>query len=340
MLGLPYAAKEAGVDRRAAAQEDLLSLPRHGMARRSSLIPLAVAFVVSLWPVTASAGDLVRGVRGKLSAGDLSSGQAAVEAYRAKSGVDPEYLDAVGWLARGAQMLGRPDLASSYVVELRREIREERPGLLLPLGAAIEVEGKLRLAGEGRGAAIRFLEAELGRAKDTALRSRIRKSLNVLTLEGEPAPALGLSDHVGPAPRPLAELKGRPALLFLFAQWCGDCKAEAPALARLASTYGSRGLSVIAATRLYGPGSDGTPATPAEEKEGIGRTWRESYPGLEAVPIVVDTETMVRYGASATPTYALVDRKGIVRFYAPTRVAESELARRIEDVLSEAPQGE
>lgn len=315
-----------------------MSHSRHGAARRPSLVRLAsVALAVSLWPATATAGDLVRGVRGKLSAGDLASGQAAVEAYRAKTGVDGEYLDAVGWLARGAQMLGRTDLASGYVAELRREIPEEKPGLLIPLGAAIEVEGKLRLARDGRGAAVRFLEEELARAKDTALRSRIRKNLNLLTLEGQPAPPLGLSDHVGPVPLPLAELRGRPALLYFFAEWCGDCKAEAPALARIASTWGPRGLSIVAATRLYGRGGEGGPGTPAEEKQVVAKVWREAYPGLEAVPIVVDTETMVRYGASATPTYALVDRKGIVRFYSPTRVAESELTRRIEELLAEAP---
>ncbi|MHB8797408.1 MAG: TlpA family protein disulfide reductase [Thermoanaerobaculia bacterium] len=314
-----------------------MGLPLSNVARRASFLPLAVALSSSLWPMTISAGELVRGVRSKLSAGDLASGQAAVEAYRRKIGVDPEYLDAVGWLARGAEMLGRPDLAGSYVAQLRGEIGEEAPGLLLPLGAAIEVEGRLRLAHDGRGAAIRFLEEELDRAKDTALRSRIRKSLNVLSLEGQPAPELGLVDHVGTVPRPLSALKGKPALLYFFAQWCGDCKAEAPALARLASAYGPRGLSLIAVTRLYGAGVEGKPASSADEKALVGKVWRESYPGLDAVPIAVDTETMVRYGASATPTYALVDREGIVRFYSPTRVAESELARRIEEVLAAAP---
>lgn len=299
------------------------------------LSPVAALVVATLLPFPARAGDLVRGVRSKLSAADLASGQAAVEAYRKKAGVDAEYLDAVGWLARGAWMLGRTDLASGYVAELRREVPSEKPEHLIALGAAIEVEGKLRLGRDGRGAAAAFFEGELARARDVALRSRVRKNLNLLTLEGQPAPALGLADHVGPAPRPLADLKGRPVLLFLYAPWCGDCKAEAPALARLSSTYAPKGLAVVAATRLYGPGQDGTPATPAEEKELVDTGWRESYPGLATVPVVLDTETMVTYGASATPTYVLVDRRGVVRLYAPTRLAESELARRIEELLAE-----
>ena len=42
---------------------------------------------------------------------------------------------------------------------------------------------------------------------------------------------------------------------------------------------------------------------------------------------------MVRYGVSATPTFVLIDRNGIVRLYAPTRLSEGELARRIDEVL-------
>src|SRR6185436_10621136 len=91
------------------------------MKKRALLTCLLILFFLSL---TAEAGDLVRLVRNKLSAGDLASGEAAVEEYKKKTGVDAEYLDAVGWLARGAEMLQQYDKAAAYVAELRREIRE------------------------------------------------------------------------------------------------------------------------------------------------------------------------------------------------------------------------
>jgi thiol-disulfide isomerase/thioredoxin len=284
-----------------------------------------------------AAGELVRLVRLKLSAGDLASAVSAVEDYKEKHGVDAEYLDAVGWLARGAEMLNRPDAAAAYVAELRREIREEKPDLMIPLGAAIEVEGKLRAAREGRGSALRFLEEEFSRAKDIALRSRIRKNINLLSLEGQPAPDFNKTDFIGTEPPSLAALKGKPALLFLWAHWCGDCKAQAGMLSRVLRKYRAQGLVVIAPTRYYGTGAENKPAAPAEEKAHMAKVWAEAYAGLEGVPILIDTDAMAQYGVSATPTYAIIDRKGLVRFYSPTRLSEAELSRRIEAVLAENP---
>lgn len=288
---------------------------------RAAFVSLIVLASPSLF-----AADLVRIVRFKLSAGDLASGEAAAEEYKRTTGVDPEYLDAVGWLARGAQILGNREKAAAYASEVRKAIPAEDPALLVPLGAAIEVEGRLRLTAAGRGSALSYWDAELARAKAPSLRSRIRKNMNLVSLEGEKAPEIG-----GTGPR-LASLTGKPVVLFFWMAGCGDCKAEAPKLARLMEKYGAR-AAFVAPTRLYGSAGDVKDASPDVEAAHIEKSWAETYPGLAAVPRPVDTETMVRYGASATPTWAIVDAKGVVRLYAPTRLTEAELSRRIESAL-------
>ncbi len=286
-------------------------------------------------PLVAAPGDLVRTVRFKLSAGDLSTGEAAASEYKREHGVDAEYLNAVGWLARGAALLGKTEKAWSYIAEVRREVPEEKPGFVGAFGAAIETEGRLRALRDGRGEALKFYESEYSRAKDTELRCRIRKNVNLLSLEGQPAPELAVGDHVGAAPQRLSDLKGRPVLLFLWAHWCGDCRAQAPIVGRVLEKYRPRGLAVVAPTRLFGTGDSDKPATPAEEKIHIEKVWKEHYGMLDGVSAPLDTQTMVRYGVSSNPTLVLVDRSGLVRLYTPTRMSEEELSRRIEELLAE-----
>jgi thiol-disulfide isomerase/thioredoxin len=282
------------------------------------LLPLLLLLAQS-----AHAADLVRFTRNKISAGDLATPMAMVEDHKRTTGVDAEYLDAIGWIARGAQMLGRDDLARQLVAELHREIPAEKDDLLIPYGAAIEVEGRLIAAADGRGAAIKYFQDKLAGAKAPALRSRIGKNINLLSLEGQPAP-----------PIPGVSFDGKPTLLFFFAEWCGDCKMSATTLTNLWKKYEPRGLRLINVTRLYG-GSKDKPYTPEEERVQVNKVWTETYAGLKDTPVVIDTDAMVRYGASATPTFALVDRKGIVRMYAPTRLSEPEFTRRIEEILGE-----
>ena len=295
---------------------------------------LTISLLLILATSAFAAGDLVRAVRNKISAGDILSCQHLVEDYKNKTGVDAEYLDAIGWIARGAEMLGQNEVAASYVAELRREIQTEKDALLQPLGAAIEVEGKLRAKREGKAAALKFLEGEFAVAKDIGLRSRIRKNINTLALEKQPALEFNAAMYAGAEPPTFASLKGKPVLLFLWAHWCGDCRAQAAALSRVWKKYQSRGLVMIAPTRLYGTGASGK-ATPAEEKAHIEKIWAEGYADLAGISIPIDTEMMVRYGVSATPTFVLIDRKGLVRAYLPTRLSEAELSRRIEEVLAE-----
>lgn len=292
---------------------------------------IRLGVLLALLATSAFSANLVSGVRMKLAAGDLASGMAAAEDYKRETGVDAEYLGAIGWLARGAQMLGQPELADRYVAELHREIPAEKEGLTGPFGAAIEVEGRLLVARQGRGAALRYFRAALAQAKDPALRSRINKNIHLLSLEGAPGLPLDMHDYVGAAPQATS---GKPVLLFLWAQWCGDCRAQAPSLARVWQRYRDKGLVIVAPTRYYGT-VDEKPATPEEEKARVAKVWGEVYAGLDGVTVPIDGQAHIGYGASATPTFVLLDRKGIVRYYTPTRLSEEELSRHIDAVLAE-----
>ena len=296
---------------------------------------LALPFLVLTIAPPLLAESPVAEVRYKLSAGDFRSAVAIAEDYRRDHGADDTYWSAVGWLARGAQLLGDDVTAQRYVDELHHAIPAETEDLENPYGAAIEVESKLIAKQKGRGAAIRYLNERLAEAKAPSLRSRIEKNVNLLSLEGQAPPEIANAEPLSDTQfSSLASFKGRPALVFFWAWYCSDCAAQAKTLENVCAKYQPRGLAMLSVTRRYGS-IDDHPATPAEEKEKIASVWKQKYPGLAKTASVISSEAMIRYGVSATPTLVLIDRKGIVRMYSPTRMSENELSQRIEELLEE-----
>lgn len=281
--------------------------------------------------------DLVRIVRLKLSAADLASAEAWTEDWKRDVGADATWLDARGWLARGAWMLGETDRALAFAREVRAAIPEPRPELLIPLGAALEVEGRIVAERQGPAAGARFFRDAEAHSPDVAFRSRMWKNVNRLELVGRAAPEIGVADQVGAPVKPLAGRRGRPVLLYFWSHRCYDCTASAPTLARLRERYGARGLDIVAPLRLSGTARGGAAMTPEAEKAEIAATLAEKYAALGGLDVPVDTATMVRYGASATPTFVLVDGAGIVRLYAPTRLTLDALATAIEPLLPPPP---
>ena len=126
------------------------------------------------------------------------------------------------------------------------------PWLPTAVGAAIEVHAEVLAARGDRPEAVAYLRQELAVYSATSIGERIRKNINLLDLEGKPAPPLETGEWLGTRPPSLASLRGHPVLLFFWAHWCVDCKAEGPILASLVARYAPKGLVLVAPTRLYG----------------------------------------------------------------------------------------
>jgi thiol-disulfide isomerase/thioredoxin len=297
----------------------------------------------ALWLVAFAAGpDLVTLVQDALNANALPAAERVVRQYRTSRGVTPELAAAVSWLGRGSLAAKDYAQAEQYAAQAREmalgflthQPLDRDPLLPLALGASIEVRAQA-LAAQGRRAeAVAFLREQLNLYGRTSMAERIQKNMNLLGMEGKRGPVLRATDWVSGGPGSGGSPAGHPTLLFFWAHWCPDCKAEAPILGRLLKKYGAKGFAMVAPTKYYGYVAGGEDAVQVLEKRYIGEVWRQYYSMLGNVPVPVSAAGFSAYGASTTPTLVLLDAAGIVRMYHPGAMPENELAARIEAVLA------
>jgi thiol-disulfide isomerase/thioredoxin len=310
---------------------------------------VAVAWVIASAVLTGQAArpvTLVSEVRAAIAAHDLAQAESLVVQRRSRDGTTPEVIEAVSWLGRGALAEKQDDRAEQYAAEAQRlavaalgsRSVDEDAKLASALGGAIEVQAQVSANRGARSDAIVFLERELKRYRNTGIAKRIQKDINLLTLEGHPAPPLELTESMGaPLSGATAKaLEGKVVVLFFWAHWCPDCKIEGPILAKLYARYQAAGLAIVAPTQRFGYVAGGAPATPDEELRYMETVRDKYYPFLAGVPVPVSVANHQRYGVSSTPTVVLLDRQGIVRLYHPGSLTEDELEAQIRPLLAAA----
>ena len=304
----------------------------------------ALIFALALFAAgqTARPVTLVAEVRAAIAAHDLARAEAIVAGRRAEQGNTPEVLEAASWLGRGALAEGKLDQAEKYAIDVQKQIIaalagrpvDVDPKFATALGATIEVQAQVGAARGTRSEAVSYLKRELEKYRSTSMLKRIQKNINLLTMEGQPAPSLDRSEVIGPAMPASQDLKGKVVLLFFWAHWCPDCKNEAPILAKLLAKYQSQGLSIIAPTQRYGYVAGGKPASPDEELKYIVEMRDTVYSFLKDMPVPMSVANHERYGVSTTPTVVIVDRQGAVRLYHPGQMTEAELETQLRPLLA------
>ncbi len=304
---------------------------------------LTVAAGLSLWTgVLHAQTDLVGDIRTQASQGAFTAAEGELNWYKAQSGVTPEYVEALSWLARGAAAAQQWDKALAYAKETRSLTEQQLTNrkldsdLHLPaaLGAAYEVLAQAMDAKGQHVQAVSLLRSALVRYGNTSVKARLQKNLNLLALVGQPAPPLQETQYLGPKPPTLTSLKGKPVLLFFWAHWCVDCKGEAPIIARLRQEFAPEGLVVIGPTQLYGYAAQGADASPAQEQAYIESVRTRYYTSLQDMPVPLSKQNFNAYGASTTPTLVVLNRVGKVAMYHPGAISYDELRSALQKAMA------
>ncbi len=302
-------------------------------------IATVAAIALSLVLNAAPAG-IIPDVRAAIAQGDFARGEALLAAYEREHGITPESLEALSWLGRGALAKNDLDRAEKYaadtykrsVAALKQRPMDAEPHLPIAIGAAIEVQAQVMAQRGERSGAVSFLQQQLAAYTTTSIRMRVQKNINLLTLEGRPAPPITAKEFLGSR---LPDLKGRPAVLFFWAHWCPDCRRMAPAVGELEAAYRDKGLIVVGPTQRYGFANRGAAVTPEQELAYIEDIRKQHYGMIANMAAPVSSDDFNMYGVSTTPTIVVVNRAGVVTLYHPGQMTRAELEPYIQRAVGE-----
>ncbi len=166
------------------------------------------------------------------------------------------------------------------------------------------------------GEQIRYLTAQSGVPEQihaaTAGCLQVRDRAAQIELLGRPAPEIESVEWAHGGPTTLAEQRGRVVLLEFWAPWCRSCLAMFPFFRDLHNRHAGDGLTVIALTSHREGSGSGSIVERTRGREHVQQAIADQAVDF-AVGIAPDDGLQARYGANGIPTFALIDRDGLVQ---------------------------
>ncbi len=130
---------------------------------------------------------------------------------------------------------------------------------------------------------------------EVPLRVKLTAKVRAEDLAGKFLPGLDLETVRGD-PVTSEALRGKVSLVYVFATWCGSCRATMPRVSAWQTKFAGRGF------RAVGVGVDGKGELDAYAKENDLK-----------FSVGVTQDALTRFGVESIPTLFLVDRRGMVR---------------------------
>lgn len=118
-------------------------------------------------------------------------------------------------------------------------------------------------------------------------------------LEGKPMPPLDVTGWINGQVNP-EQMKGKVVIVDFYATWCGPCMAAIPHNNEMLKKYGPKGLMIVGVC-THSRGQEKMPQVVKDK--GI------EYPTARDPQL----KSQKAWGVHYYPTYAIIDRKGVVR---------------------------
>jgi thiol-disulfide isomerase/thioredoxin len=225
----------------------------------------------------------------------------------------------LGWLAA---LSGGVTMAPVHAAPAREDVLSQ-----------LEAQARELTEHGARSEAVYVLQRALETYRDSPLRQQIEADISLFSLEGHAAPHLQSGVAIGGRNPSMKELDGKIVLLFFWAHWCADCKAESAMIAALVDKYRAQGLVLVAPTQRYGYVSEGRPASPDRELRHIVQVRDTSYAFMRKESVPVADANYKQYGVASIPMHVLIDRTGVIRLYRPGTMTTEELEGAIRKLL-------